>query len=127
RVSTGPSKWLTRMRLCRPEQDVTLLAERQFDHAFGCEIGRPQNHSLVGQRDVIDAKAAALDLAPCLAVGADEPGLDEGCQDAETGLKLGLRNFNRRQVLRDGAFLEGLPRRLRRLPCGFGAVKQRGR
>src|SRR3954467_3084829 len=57
------------IRLCRPEQDVLLLAERQLDHAFRRQVGRRQRHLLVGDGLVVDAQAAAPDLAPCFPVG----------------------------------------------------------
>ena len=76
---------------------------------------------------VVDAQASAFDLASRLAIGGDEAGLDEGREHADPRIKFVLRNFNRRQVLRDRAFLEGLARGFRRLPRGVRAMQQRGR
>src|ERR1700726_1373998 len=77
RVSALPGKCLKRMRLCRLEQDVTLLAHRQLDHAFRRQVGRLQHHLLVGDRSIVDAQATALDLAPRLAIGCDKARSDE--------------------------------------------------
>ncbi len=76
---------------------------------------------------VIDAQAAALDLAPCFAVGGDEARLDEGVEHTDAGVKFAARNFNRRQALGERAFLESAARSFCRFIGGVAAVQQRGR
>src|ERR1700676_1243782 len=127
RVSVPASKGLERMRLCRLEQDVALLADGQFYHAFRCEIPRLQHHLFVGHGNVVDAKTAALDLTTRLAVGGDEAGLDEQPQHAAAGFEFGAGNFDTRKVFRDPAFLKGLPCGFRRRVGRVRAVQQRGR
>src|ERR1700741_922087 len=85
RASCVPSKRRKRMGLCRLEQDVTLLAQRQLDHAFRREIRVRQRHALVGHRRVVDTQAAALDLPPRFAVRGKQPRFDEGCQQLNAG------------------------------------------
>src|ERR1700674_3792734 len=106
RVSASPSKGLKRMRLCRLEQDVALLAERQFYNAFGREILEREHHLLVLNDHIVDAETAALDLAAGLAIRRDKAGPDEQRQHADAGFEFGARNFHARQVFRDPAFLK---------------------
>src|SRR6267154_62390 len=98
RVSAARSRGLGRMRLCRLEKDVALLAERKLDHAFRREIAMPENHLLVGNGGIVDAETAALDLAARLAIRRDEAGFDEQRQHAGAGVEFGTRDFNRRKV-----------------------------
>ena len=79
-----------------------------------------QRHLLVGDGNVVDAQAAALDLAPRLAVGGNEARLDEGGEHADAGIKFAARNFHCRQVFGDRAFLKRLPRGL----CGLLAASR---
>src|SRR5260370_4985245 len=81
RVSAAGSRGLGRMRLCRLEQDVALFAKGQFYDAFGCQVLERQHHLLVGDNNVVDAQAAALDLAPGFAVGCDKPNCDVSVKD----------------------------------------------
>src|SRR3979490_2176696 len=67
RLSAAKSSGFGRIRLCRPEQDVALLAKRKLDHAFRRKMRRRQRHLLVSNGDVVDAETAALDLPPRLA------------------------------------------------------------
>jgi hypothetical protein len=111
------------MRLCRLEQDVALSSNGKLDDTFGREIPKRQDHLLVGSRDVIDAQSAALDLAPCFAVGRDEACLDERRQNAEAGLEFGTRDFYLREIFRDRAFLKRLPGSCRRNPGRITAMQ----
>ena len=53
-----------------------------------------QHHLLVGDRDVVDAQAAALDLAPRLAIRGDKAGLDEGSASTpSSGFEFAARKF----------------------------------
>jgi len=70
--------------LGRLEQDVLFLPHGKLDDAFRREVGRRQNHLLVGDGGIVDAQAAALDLAPRLAVRGDEAGFHERVQNADT-------------------------------------------
>src|SRR5229473_6373219 len=114
RFSAAKSRGPGRMRLCRPQQDVALPANRQFYDAFRCEVGELEHHLLVVDRGIIDAQTSALDLAPRLAIRGDEAGLDETRQHADAGLEFGASNFHRGEVFGDRAFLKSLPR-------GFGS------
>src|SRR6476646_1633157 len=89
RVSASPRNRQKRIRLCRLEQDVALPAERELDDALRCEVFSRQHHLLVRDSDVVDAQAAALDLAPCLAVGGDQACPDEGREHAGAGVEFG--------------------------------------
>src|SRR4030081_1773305 len=113
RFSAAKSRGLGRMRLCRPEQDVALLANRQFYDALRSEVCELEHHLLVADRGIVDAQSAALDLAPRLAIRGDEAGLDEPRQHADAGFQFGASNFHRGEVFGDRAFLKSLP-------CGFG-------
>ena len=106
---------------------MLLLAHRQLDDAFRRQVAGVQDHLLVGDGSVVDAKAAALDLAARLAVGGDEAGPDEQREHADAGVKFAARNFHRRQVFRDRAFLKSLPRGFGGRVGGIAAVQQRGR
>src|SRR6185437_12916227 len=79
------------MRLCRLEQHVTLLAKGKLDHVFRGEVGTRQRHLLVGDGNIVHAQAAALDLAPRLAVGGDQAGLDESREYADASFKFAAR------------------------------------
>ncbi len=72
-------------------------------------------------------QAAALDLAARFAVRADQAGPDEGGEHADARLELGARDLDRRQRLRERAFLEGAARGLGGFVGGGAAVHQRGR
>src|ERR1700722_5062204 len=93
RVSASRSKGLKRIRLCRPEQDVALLAKRQFYYAFRRQVLGLQDHLLVGNGDVVDAQTAAFDLTPRLAIRRHEAGLDERRQHADAGVELAAGNL----------------------------------
>src|SRR3954470_9569348 len=77
RFSGRRSRGLERMCLCRLEQHVTLPAERQLDDAFRREVLQVQDRLLVGDGGIVEAKAAALDLTPRLAVRRNQAHLDE--------------------------------------------------
>lgn len=109
------------MWLCRLEQDVPLLPERELDDAFRQQRGG-QHHLLVGHRNIVDAQAAALDLPPRFAVRRDETGIDEGREDTDACFKFSLRNIDGRQAVGERAFLEGLACRLRSGICCIAAV-----
>src|SRR5450432_4321487 len=113
RFSAAKSRGPGRMRLCRPQQDVALPANRQFYNAFRREVRVLEHHLLVADRGIVDAQTPALDLAPRLAIRGDEAGLDETRQHADAGLELGASDFHRGEVFGDRAFLKSLP-------CGFG-------
>src|SRR3981081_3260893 len=114
RVSASLSKGLGRIRLCRPEQDVALLAERQFDHALWREIAGPQDHLLVCNSDIVDAQPAALDLSARLAVRRDKSGPDEQRRHADAGFEFSAGNFYGGKIFGDRAFLKSLPGGFRR-------------
>src|ERR1700730_5094894 len=92
RVSAPPSKCPERMRLCRLEEDVTFRAGPLFYRALRGEIGGRQRHLLVGDRGIVDANAAALDLAARFAVRCDQTCLYENRQHADSGLKFAFPN-----------------------------------
>src|SRR3981189_2260186 len=98
RFSAAKSRGLGRMRLCRLEQDVALLAKRQFYYAFGRETRGVEHHLLIADRDVVDPKTATLDLTARLAIRSDEAGPDKPGQHADAGLEFGTGNFDRRKV-----------------------------
>src|SRR3979411_2804449 len=98
------SRGLGRMRLCRLEQDVTLLAKGQLDHAFRREVRGLQDHLLVANSGIVDAKTAALALTARPAVCRAKTGFDEQRQHADAGLESSARNFYRGKVFGDRAF-----------------------
>src|SRR3984893_10013388 len=110
RFSAAKSRGLGRMRLCRPEQDVALPANRQFYDAFRCEVSELEHHLVVADGGIVDAQTATLDLAPRLAIRGDEAGLDETRQHADAGLEFGACHFHRGEVFGDRAFLESFAR-----------------
>src|SRR3982074_2522236 len=126
RVSEPPSKGLKRMRLCRLEQDVPLLAERQFYHAFRREVLGLQGHLLVRNGDVVDAQPAALDLPPRLAIRSDETRFHKSSENTKFGFELAARDTHGRKVFRDHAFLKSLPRGFGCGVRGIATVQQRG-
>src|SRR5262249_58356506 len=107
-VGHHPEKWVhdsvstdrTLVRLRWLQQDVALLAKRKLDDACWREMRPGERHLVVGDRGVVHAQSAALDLAARFAVRGDETGPDECGQDAEPRLELGPGNFDRRQGLR---------------------------
>src|SRR4051795_12304153 len=62
RLSAAKNSGFGRIRLCRPEQDVAFLAKRKLDDALRRKMRWREHHLFVGHGEVVDAKAAALDL-----------------------------------------------------------------
>ena len=85
-----------------------------------------EHHLLIGDGNVVDAEAAALDLSTRFAIGGDEARLDERGEHADAGIQLATRNFHGGQGFRDGAFLEGAPGRFGGLVGCVAPVQQRG-
>ena len=68
-----------------PHEHVLLLAERQLDDAVAGRFAASSDRALVGDRLVVDAHRAALDVPPRLAVGGGKAGLHEQRQHADAG------------------------------------------
>ena len=99
-----------------------FLPSDSFIDAFGREIGEPSPSAVVGDRLVVEADGAALDVAARFAVRCRKPGGHEQRQDADAGFESCLVDFHGRQGIGGRAFLECLARGLRRLfaaarPC----------
>src|SRR6266403_5202355 len=106
RLSAAKNSGFGRIRLCRPEQDVFLLAKRKLDHAFPRKVRRCQGHPLVGDSRIIDTKTATLDLAPRFAVRSDETSRYKGSKDTKhPSFEIAAGYRTSRQIDRDRAFL----------------------
>ena len=103
---------------------MALAAERKLDDAVN-QVRRRKLAIDVAQGAVVDAQPAALDLAPRLAVGFDEPRLHKGRQHAEPGGEFGASDLDGWQALAGRALLK---RFLGSFCRGFGgrAAMQQG-
>src|SRR5450830_1674916 len=97
RISPAKHNRVLRIGLCALQQHVPLLAQRQLDGTVLYQVCGRQRLLVVGDDGVVDAQAAALDLAPRFAVRGDKAGPDEGGDDAEA-CQFRLWNFHRRKV-----------------------------
>src|ERR1700734_651927 len=113
------------MRLCRLEQDVALLAQRQLDHAFRRQIGEREYHPLVGNDPVVDAETAALDLAARFTIRCYKSDCDVGGEDSVSTFKVMPRDFKRWQGLCNDSFLKSLSSGRGSLVCCGSAMQQR--
>src|SRR5690606_17674304 len=109
--------------LGRPDKDVLLLAQGQFQGIFRREILESDDAPVVQNLLIVEPDGAALDMPARLAVGGGKPSLHEERKDAHAGFKFCTRQLNGRQVLGGNAFLKGLARRLGCLLGRRSAVK----
>ena len=129
RASARPDKQSkARIRLCRLEQDVLLLAERQLDHAFGRRdrpASAPSSRRVTGSS--LTRRPPPLIWRRASPLEATRPALTNAVSTPRPAVQLAARNFDRRQALGERAFLESLLRGLGGLVGGVAAVQQRGR
>ena len=115
-----------RSRSNRFQEDVLLLAERKLDDAIAGEIAICKLRFLVHNGDVIDPQAAALILAPGLAVRFHQTCGDEGVENTDAGRQFTGSHGDSWQVSGEGAFLEGFARRFSDCQRLVTAVHERG-
>src|SRR5262245_65750979 len=87
----------TAVRSHRPQQDVSLPAERKLDDALRREVARCEHHLLVRNRDVVDPQTTTLDLPACLTLRRHQADVKRSIEHAESGFELPARNFDGRQ------------------------------
>src|SRR5690554_1750096 len=80
-------------------QGVALLAGRELEAAIGPEVVEADSLHLVLHGYVVDARAAALDETPRLAVALGESGAPHQLEQRHAGAQLALAHLDGRQAL----------------------------
>src|SRR5262249_759376 len=109
----------------RPYERVLLTADRQLEDATTRQIAVAHDRLDVVDHLVVDAKAAAFDVAARLARRRGEASSVREGRDRTAGRELVARDLKGRQPLSEGAFFEGATGGLRRLQrCGPSMQKR---